>query len=313
MKNSCWGVLFVLGFQIQNAYAQDTSLVLERMRHAVYFLASDSLQGRGAGSAGAEQASNWIINRFEEVGIQPVMNNIYKQDFQYYIGTQLVQTSNLLAGTKGKKPFKILVTAHYDHLGKGNPHSLEVFKDKVHNGADDNASGVALLLSLAMWSQVNYPQGGILFACFSGHEDGLYGADFFAKHAGDLLDSVQWMVNLDMVGRLDTQQKPAPLYLRIPEKAENWLSQMELPKRKLLKTVVRPTATPLDYTPFFESGIKVVTLTTGVHPDYHKASDDAARVNFGGMMEIFLFAQKLLEALPTETNTQVLKTSTHSP
>jgi hypothetical protein len=313
VKNSCWGVLFVLGFQIQNAYAQDTSLVLERMLHAVYFLASDSLQGRGAGSAGAKLASNWIINRFEEVGIQPVMNKTYEQGFQYYIGTQLIQTNNLLAGTQGEKPFKILVTAHYDHLGKGNSHSLEVFKDKVHNGADDNASGVALLLSLAAWSQVNYPQGGILFGCFSGHEDGLYGADFFAKHAGDLLDSVQWMINLDMVGRLDTQQKPAPLYLRVPEKAENWLYRMELPKRKLLKTVIRPTATPLDYTPFFERGIKVVTLSTGVHPDYHKASDDAARINFLGMGEILLFTQKLLEVLLTDTNAQVLKTSTHSP
>lgn len=298
MKNSCWSVLFVLGFQIQSAFAQDTSLELEHMRHAVYFLASDSLQGRGAGSAGAEQASNWIINRFEEFGIQPVINKTYAQDFQYYIGTQRIQTNNLLAGTNGKKPFKILVAAHYDHLGKGNPHSLEVFKDKVHNGADDNASGVALLLSLAAWSQVNYPQGGILFACFSGHEDGLYGANFFAKNAGTLLDSVQWMVNLDMVGRLDTQQKPAPLYLRIPEKAADWLTQLELPKQKMLKTVLRPTVTPLDYTPFFEKGIKVVTLSTGVHPDYHKASDDAARINFGGMMEILSFTQKLLEALP---------------
>jgi Zn-dependent M28 family amino/carboxypeptidase len=138
----------------------------------------------------------------------------------------------------------------------------------------------------------------ILFACFSGHEDGLYGANFFAKNAGTLLDSVQWMVNLDMVGRLDTQQKPAPLYLRIPEKAADWLTQLELPKQKMLKTVLRPTVTPLDYTPFFEKGIKVVTLSTGVHPDYHKASDDAARINFGGMMEILSFTQKLLEALP---------------
>ena len=285
--------------------AQNDSLLLQGLKTDVFYLASDSLGGRAPGTEGAEKAARWIGKRFETLGLKPFLENTCIQPFTYSEEGRPVQAENLLAQTNPSKPCKLLITAHYDHLGLGNAHSREVFKNVIHNGADDNASGVAMLLALAeqyvqQEKELDY---SVLFVCFSGHESGLFGSEYFVQHCGNKLAPVQFVVNLDMVGRLDDAQSPPPLYFRLPEGSQ-WEKDLLPANAEKLKVVVKNQETPLDHTPFHNKGIRAGTFSTGLHDDYHRSTDDAEKINFTGMEQVFFLLKNTSEHFSGNVSTK---------
>jgi len=290
MKGWMFGIFLVCRAFPMPLSAQNDSLLLQGLKTDVFYLASDSLGGRAPGTEGAEMAARWIGKRFETLGLKPLFENTFIQPFTFSEEGKMIAAENLPAQTNPEKPCKLLISAHYDHLGLGSSHSREVFKNRIHNGADDNASGVAMLLALAerymqKEKELDY---SVLFVCFSGHEAGLFGADFLVQNLGDQLDQVAFVLNLDMVGRLDDAQMPPPLYFRLPEDS-HWKTELLPVATEDLKIVVKTIETPLDHTPFHKKGIPAATFSTGLHADYHMSSDDADKINFAGMAQVFFF------------------------
>ncbi len=180
----------------------------------------------------------------------------------------------------------IVIGAHYDHLGLGEKGSRDLrSKGLVHNGADDNASGVAGILELARVFALdeNRPRG-ILFAAFAGEEVGLRGSYHYTAHPSLALRDAVAMVNLDMIGRL----RHDLLYLggidRVPQ-LQN-LVETRL-KEEGLGISGRFTADEAsDHAPFIHAGVPSLLFFTGLHGDYHKPTDDLQFINFEGMERV---------------------------
>ena len=189
----------------------------------------------------------------------------------------------------------IVIGAHYDHLGYGGHESLYRGERAIHNGADDNASGTSALIELARklkgssLNKYNY-----MFIAFSGEEKGLLGSNYFVKHPTIDLKKVNYMLNMDMVGRL----KPTDHVLLIngAGTSPSWDSLLNNIKVDSLR--IKTTASgvgPSDHTSFYLEGIPVLHFFSGTHSDYHKPSDDEPLINYNGMVSIFHFMNDLIE------------------
>lgn len=175
----------------------------------------------------------------------------------------------------------IVIGAHYDHLGLGhdgnsldaNPH------DKIHNGADDNASGTAGVIELARHYQANKmkEKTNFLFICFSGEELGLYGSKKYCDNPTIDLKKVQAMINLDMIGRL---KEDKTLLVGGVGTAPELVDIVQSLKDPLKVNVDSAGIGPSDHTSFYLKDIPVLFFFTGQHSDYHKPSDDIERVNW---------------------------------
>ena len=180
-------------------------------------------------------------------------------------------------------PLTLILGAHYDHLGLGSFGSLYDGKPAIHNGADDNASGVAMILELA--ERLSGHKGlNFLFIAFSGEENGLWGSNYFTDHPTVSLDEITAMINFDMVGRLNPDNKLAingvgtsPLWVDFIEKANRFGFD-------IMKT--ESGIGPSDHTSFYLMDIPVLHFFTGAHEDYHKPTDDVEKVNPAGMVKI---------------------------
>lgn len=189
----------------------------------------------------------------------------------------------------------IVIGAHYDHLGFGGHESLYRGERAIHNGADDNASGTSALIELARklkgssLNKYNY-----MFIAFSGEEKGLLGSNYFVKNPTIDLKKVNYMLNMDMVGRL----KPTDHVLLIngAGTSPSWDSLLNNIKVDSLR--IKTTASgvgPSDHTSFYLEGIPVLHFFSGTHSDYHKPSDDEPLINYNGMVSIFHFMYELIE------------------
>ncbi len=202
----------------------------------------------------------------------------------------------------------IIIGAHYDHLGWGESGgSLHRGEAAIHNGADDNASGVALMLELAnQLKKSNLKQNNYLFIAFSGEELGLYGSKSFMQNATIDTSNINFMLNFDMVGRLDEENTMAV----------NGVGTSPLFKEKatLIKAGninVKTTESgmgPSDHASFYLANKPVLHFYTGNNPDYHKPSDDAYLINFKGMQQIFDYTMALLSELDDEGKLPFTKT-----
>lgn len=177
----------------------------------------------------------------------------------------------------------IVIGAHYDHLGFGGHGSLSPDEHAPHNGADDNASGTAALLEIArqLMADRQTLQRDVWLVAFSGEETGLLGSTHFTKQPpeGLTIDEVMAMINLDMVGRLREK-----LSVLGAASAEEWddLVQPACDELGIACVLGGDGYGPSDQTPFYAAGIPVLHLFTGTHEDYHRPSDDTARINAAG-------------------------------
>jgi len=197
---------------------------------------------------------------------------------------------NIVGFINNNKPYTIVIGAHYDHLGYGeNGNSLYRGQNKeIHNGADDNASGVASIIEIARnlknSSEKNY---NYLILAFSGEELGLYGSKSFVENISNQVDSahIACMINLDMVGRLGEKDKN--LEINGIGTAAEWsviLKNISIDNIRVKEGM--NGIGPSDHTSFYLNNIPVLHFFTGQHEDYHKPTDDAAKINFEGMSKV---------------------------
>src|SRR6267154_5584955 len=187
-----------------------------KIKQHIRILAADSMQGRGAGSPGESMAASYIEKQFKKIKLSPMdEERTYLQSFPFKGGVHGTGTEgtahNIIGYLDNGAANTIIIGAHYDHLGLGeNGSSLDANpQGKIHNGADDNASGVAGLIELARYFERNKKKENynFLFIAFSGEELGLFGSKYFTEHPSIDLTNVNYMINLDMIGRLDPVSK----------------------------------------------------------------------------------------------------------
>lgn len=206
----------------------------------------------------------------------------------------------LAPGRKSKAPQFALVGAHYDHLGFGETGAMQRpgEEGRIHNGADDNASGVAAVLELAAALAAERKQRpeaferGVIFAFWSGEEVGLLGSSHFVERPPVPLSNIVAKLNFDMVGRLTDNR----LILQGVGSSKAWRRLIERANVSAgfdLRLQDDPYL-PTDVTAFYPKGVPVLSFFTGNHDDYHRPTDDAERINFAGLERIARFAHGLV-------------------
>jgi len=292
----------------------------------VAILASDSLTGRQTGTEGEHMAAEYLSKRFESMGIASKGTNGYYQDFNFkpssnpHEQTQLVDSvadglstgRNVIGYLDNGAGKTVIIGAHFDHLGMGGEGSLYRGEEPaIHNGADDNASGVAVMLQLAQrLKNLENPQSNFLFIGFSGEEMGLLGSNYFAKNPTIDLANVNLMINMDMVGRLNAEKalavhgigtSPAFKQLLFANNTEGFtLAEHE------------SGIGPSDHTSFYLADLPVLHFFTGQHEDYHKPSDDADKLNYEGMRLITDYIYSIVLDLEDDAKLAFRKTKDES-
>jgi len=193
----------------------------------------------------------------------------------------------------------VVIGAHFDHLGygeDGNSMIRNIENPGIHNGADDNASGTAALIELArMLNTSNSGNSNYLFIAFSGEELGLYGSKFFTENPTIDLRKVNYMINMDMVGRLNDSSKMLTVggFGTSPQ----WTSLVNPSANLPFRIRIDSSGTgPSDHTSFYRKDIPVLFFFTGLHTDYHKPSDDADKINYQGQADIVNYIYDLVRA-----------------
>jgi hypothetical protein len=266
--------------------------------HSVEVLASDAFEGRGSGAPGGRRAGDWLAEQLRAIGVAPAGTDGYFQPFR----AQDEDLRNVLATIPGREPGEaIVIGAHYDHLGLGEQQGALDFvngRGKVHNGADDNASGTAAVLEIAraFVAAGQTPRRRVIFCLFDGEERGLLGSAYYVEHPA-FPDKVDLMINLDMVGRLHSA---LTVYgVNTGDELAGWLQQAN-EGVGLTFSVRKALAPNSDHESFYKAGIPVLAPFTGLHADYHRATDDVEKVNAEGIAQVarlcFGVAERACEA-----------------
>lgn len=239
-------------------------------KEVIGYLASDEMQGRLPGSDSEKKAATYISEYFKNKDLR-----LKKQKFKFVFDNTTYHGTNIIAFKNNKCDTTILISAHYDHLGSGAYKSLTP-STEIHNGADDNASGVALLLYLAEQFEKGSHRYNVLYVAYSGHEPGLFGSQYFSEKMKKRYGTIGLALNMDMVGRLDSSlqlwyTKSDNLEVSLDEMRCNW---KESTKNRLVS---------LDSKWLFEKGIPSITISSGMHIDYHRPSDDEVYINYEGI------------------------------
>jgi hypothetical protein len=279
----------------------------QSIRDDIAYLASDELAGREIGSKGEEQAAAYLVARFKEIGLAPMGTAGYLQEFSVkpkYNPHAKVQRDtslaivgrNVVGYVDNSAANTVIIGAHFDHLGYGSEGSLYQGDPAIHNGADDNASGVAMMLQLAEWIQGKYTNNNYLFIAFSGEEKGLWGSNWYSKNPTIELATVNYMLNMDMVGRLD-EEKALAVYGTGTSPV--WMPMLkELAAEQGLKLIARESGVgPSDHTSFYLKDLPVLHFFTGQHDDYHKPGDDFDKINYDGMEEVLGYIEEVIAGI----------------
>jgi aminopeptidase YwaD len=237
---------------------------------------------------------------------------------------------NVIGYIDNKAATTIILGAHFDHLGygeDGNSMIRNFDHPMIHNGADDNASGTAALIELARKLKSSKATGNnYLFIAFSGEELGLFGSKYFTEHPTIDLKTVNYMINMDMVGRLNDSSRVLTIggYGTSPEWSaiisQNYYAPGSAVKKMAPTMTIKIDSSgtgPSDHTSFYRKDIPVLFYFTGLHADYHKPSDDADKINYNGELLIVQYISNQIESLNNKgklafTKTRETQTSTSS-
>lgn len=250
----------------------------------IHTLASDTFEGRNAGSRGGKAASVYIAQQLRKSNLTgSVSAETYFQEF----GNECRNILGLLPGSDPKlKNEFILIGAHYDHVGYGSNETSNGPIGFIHNGADDNASGVSTVLEIAQAWQVSgeRPQRSIIFALWDSEEHGLMGSRHWLANPTCPLPALRCIVNMDMVGRLKDSPIEVTGIRTLPGLRRLLSEQNREPNLKLnFAWIVEDNS---DHWPFYERRIPFIMPFTGFHEDYHRPSDDVDKVNYQGVQSI---------------------------
>ncbi len=269
----------------------------------IRYLAADDLEGRFSGTRGEYCAGEYIAASFEKAGLTPAGVNGFFQSLELAsAATPHAPTGegrNVLGLLEGADPVLreevVVVGAHYDHLGHGGFGSTGS-SGEIHNGADDNASGVAAMIEAARrLGSGPRPARSILFIAFTGEELGLVGSAFYTRNPVVPLERTVAMLNLDMVGRLEDD----PLIVYGVGTAPEWEEMIRAANVSLGLPLAFEEAGygPSDHTSFYANEIPVLHLFTNVHEDYHKHTDDWQKIDVEGLGEVARFTSEIALAV----------------
>jgi Zn-dependent M28 family amino/carboxypeptidase len=293
-----------------------------RIQEDVTFLANDKLEGRATGSEGEKIASEYIAKRFKQLGLAPKGSDGYFQSFSFKpkkdphsevkftetTSDSIVTGRNVIGFIDNKMENTVIIGAHYDHLGYGDEGSLHRGEKAIHNGADDNASGVSVMLNLADKLKNTNTNNNYLLMAFSGEEMGLLGSNYFVKNATIDTKKVNYMINMDMVGRL----KNSTLAIYGTGTSPIW-SQTINSLNSDFKLIEKESGVgPSDHTSFYLNDIPVLHFFTGQHENYHKPSDDAELLNYDGMYQISEYIYAIISDLNDNDKLTFVKTKNES-
>ena len=294
----------------------------EQMLADITYLADDKLEGRTFGSKGEMKAGDYIAKRYKQLGLKPMGENgtwfqeltvknpnPHTVEFAAKGENESKSGRNVLGYLDHGAPYTIILGAHYDHLGYGTFGSLYVGDPAIHNGADDNASGVAMILEmaqrLATEKKFNY-----LFIAFTGEENGLWGSNYYCDHATIDLAKVTAMLNFDMVGRLNENK----MAINGTGTSPVWVDLINASNTaNLTITMSESGIGPSDHTSFYLTDIPTIHYFTGAHEDYHKPSDDVQLINNDGMEIVADMVSNLIERMNANEKLAFTKTKDPDP
>lgn len=286
----CSAIMIAAGFGVSALVpwawahdAADTAAVLsitgEELHDAVAFLADDAREGREAGTPGGEAAAQYLRDELEKLGLRPAGSDGFFQPFGHGYRNVLAEWPSDAADDAEI----IIVCAHYDHVGYGSKRNVRDEPGVIHNGADDNASGTAAVLEIAQaFTLVSQPtRRKLLFAFWDAEEKGLLGSKHWVENSTRPLQKVRFLVNMDMIGRLRDRQ------------LEVYGVRTGYGLREMVSRLNRDTDLELSYSwrnrgdsdhaPFFRKQVPYLLFHTGMHEDYHAATDDTEKINVEGM------------------------------
>jgi len=280
-------ILLVLAAGVTVSLSAQFSTSPELLKQHVFYLASDSLLGRGFGTEQGLEASDYIARRFSEAGIEPYEGD-YFHPFTHRTGILNIRGRNVVGVIPGSDPELrgeyIVVGAHYDHLGWKVSDGDTV----VYNGADDNASGIASIIEIGrnLAGNAESPGRSIIIVAFDGEESGLIGSTHFVEDSTVSPEKISLMFSLDMVGMYKAHEG-VDLHGVKQLTGREWLTgelaaKHDLVVRKSDGQVVQRT----DTAPFGNRGIPAIHVFTGTESPYHKPEDDADLLDFEGMAVI---------------------------
>ena len=285
------------------------SITEDAARAHVYFLADDLLEGRRAGERGSRIAKQYIISQMRQAGLKPFFES-YEQPFEacavqklksgvrYFVEADSIAEikkqvhrtmylSNVLAVLPGKKTDEMVVVgAHLDHEGVYS----DLEGDKIYNGADDNASGVAAVLQImkAFVASGAMPERTIVFAFWDGEEFGLLGSRYFTDNYKDM-QNVKGYLNFDMVGSGTDSRYLMYFFTAAHPKFGEWLKADMAKHNFCFDPDYRAWENPVggsDQQSFHLKGVPIVWYHTGGQPNYNFPSDEADTVNYPKLTDI---------------------------
>jgi len=281
------------------------------IRQDIEYLASDKLEGRLAGTPGNDSAAAYLARCYRSLGLTELLPG-YLQPFDALSAedahagrTAPRPTQNVVALLRGRDPALreeyVVIGAHFDHLGRSSTFALDpAAGDAIRNGADDNASGTAAVLDLARLLAANPPRRSVIFVNFSAEELGVLGSSWFVNHPPVPLASIVAMLNFDMVGRLRN------------DKLIVYGTSTATELKGILDSANAASAAgsatfrisgggdgygPSDQSSFYAKDIPVLHFFTDLHEDYHRATDDAAKINAAGEARVVDLALRVVRAI----------------
>jgi hypothetical protein len=262
------------------------SISATELNENVAVLADDRMEGRQPGTAGGKAAAVYLMKEFASRDLVPA-GDLEREDYFQSFRSGYRNVLGLLPGSDPElKEQVVIVGAHFDHVGRGSSRTSRGGVGRIHNGADDNASGTAAVLEVvdAMTRLPQGPKRSVLFALWDGEEIGLLGSKHWISNPTVPADKVAFALNLDMVGRLRDEKLQvigtrSTLGLRqlVSRQNADIGLHLEFPWKVNAKS---------DHSTFYDHGIPVLMFHTGLHDDFHTPRDDPELLNAEGMQEV---------------------------
>ena len=303
--------VLALGSTAAAESGRTASISREVMSTHINYLASDELTGRGVGTAGIDLAAEYIASQFLKYGILPGGDD--GSYFQWFDVAQRrrdpdsprIKTKNVIGILPGAGPLAheyVVFGGHYDHIGNVPPrrrprldNDFDPADARIHNGADDNASGTAGVLELARtYASGPKPRRSLIFMGFSGEELGLLGSSHFAKHPTVPVEDIVAMINLDMIGRLEGRA----VEVWATGTGQEFGALIDKHAAALVNLEVKNEAGmrfDSDHASFYAKNIPVLFAFSGLHVDYHRPSDDVDKIDYDGAMGIMQLVQAVAD------------------
>jgi hypothetical protein len=274
-------ILYLLLYPVYSSFSFAQGIDSEKLLQHIEYLASDELAGRKPLSEGSFAARKYILDKFSSYPTVEALYPDFIQRFSFVSGRDLKKyedAANLVAFIPGSRSRKVIVvTAHYDHVGTGRPNAAG---DSIFNGADDNASGTAALITLAEYFSKNRPHHSMMFVALDAEEMGLKGAKALLDDFPYPLEQILLNVNMDMLSRSDKNELYASGTYHNP-RLRPILEDASLNSSPFLKlghdtpgTGREDWTNSSDHGAFFDKKIPHLYFGVEDHEDYHKPSDE---------------------------------------